>query len=101
MKASSLSSTAQVVEFAEGMGPKEVLFWRIFFEHLLLSAKSRQEVAGLFQKIAGQVSIPQPVAFLLALFLSGGAFQSAWVHGLLPNSTLSALASQLWRDLPG
>ncbi|GAB4822711.1 hypothetical protein N2152v2_009757 [Parachlorella kessleri] len=53
------STTLKVVEFAEGMGPKEVLFWRIFFEHLLLSAKSRQEVAALFQKIAAQPQLKQ------------------------------------------
>lgn len=40
----------QAVDFGAVTSAREVLFWRIFFEHLLASCKSAADSAAVFQR---------------------------------------------------
>ena len=40
----------QVVDFAEALSPREVLFWHVFFEHLLASCKTAADVSAFFRR---------------------------------------------------
>jgi hypothetical protein len=39
-----------VVDFAEALSPREVLFWHVFFEHLLASCKTAADVSAFFRR---------------------------------------------------
>lgn len=40
----------QVADFAAALSAREVLFWRIFFEHLLASCKTSADAAAFFKR---------------------------------------------------
>jgi hypothetical protein len=42
-----------VADFAAALSAREVLFWRIFFEHLLASCKTSADAAAFFKRWAG------------------------------------------------
>ena len=44
---------AQVVDFKARMAPRQLLFWRACFEHLLAGAKRPEDAAAIFAKCAG------------------------------------------------
>lgn len=68
----------QVVEFSQGMSAREVLFWRVFFQHLLAACKSRQQVTALFQKIAAQVSRKYQCSNKVAHLLIPHSYAFCW-----------------------
>lgn len=45
----------QAVDFAAALSPREILFWRILFEHLLAACKSADDSAVLFKRCAAAV----------------------------------------------
>ena len=86
------STLLKAVDFAEVMGARKVLFWRLFFENCFAGCSSDNEVASIFLKISGQ---PQLGALKLAL----GAFLKRsvgpWLASKDPEDASSGGAVQL------
>lgn len=61
----------QVVQFDETMAVREVVFWRLMFEHLLLSCSGTEAVTAMFTRLVTNAAGPSPHPLTDVHLLSG------------------------------